>query len=201
MKPRTLVLLHSPLTSAAAWGLLPELLRAAGLSVVVVEVTDDETVPHATRYVGAAALQIAAAGIDPTDAVVLVGHSGAGPLLPQVGFARQAARSPVGAYVFLDAGLPRPGRTASRLDLIEAEDPGLAAELRSWLEAGERFPAWTASDLAADLPDLAGRAVLLASLRPRALGFFTEDLPTPDSDWPDAQQSTEMICVIRPVGR
>jgi len=77
----------------------------------------------------------------PDDAVVLVGHSGAGPLLAQVGFARRAARGVVGGYLFLDAGLPRPGRAASRLDLMTGEDPVLAAELRAALEAGARFPA------------------------------------------------------------
>ena len=185
MKPGTLVLLHSPLTGAAAWGELPDLLRADGTAVVAVEVADDQQPPYATRYVAAAALQTAAGVARPDDAVVLVGHSGAGPLLAQVGFARRAARGVVGGYLFLDAGLPRPGRAASRLDLMTGEDPVLAAELRAALKAGARFPAWSDTDLREVVPDDGDRAVLLASLRPRGLDFFTEPLPVP-VDWPDA---------------
>jgi hypothetical protein len=183
--PGTLVLLHSPLTGAAAWGELPDVLRADGTSVVVVEVADDRQPPYATRYVGSAALQVAACVARPDDAVVLVGHSGAGPLLAQVGFARRAARAAVGGYVFLDAGLPRPGRAATRLDLMAGEDPAFAAELRATLEAGERFPTWSDTELRDGVPDDGDRAVLLASLRPRGLDFFTEPLPVP-VDWPDA---------------
>lgn len=180
--PHTLVLLHSPLTTAAAWGALPDRLRDLGVPVAVVDVSTDGGAPYATRYVGAAALQLAAA---PADPVVLVGHSGAGPLLPQVGFALRAARRVVGGYVFLDAGLPRAGRTASRLDLMDAEDESFAADLRAALEAGGRFPTWTEADLAQDVPDAGQRAALVASLRPRGLDFFTEPLPAP-VDWPDA---------------
>jgi hypothetical protein len=188
VEPRTVVLLHSPLTGAAAWGGLPDTLRTTGVRVVVVEVTDDGEPPYATRYVAAAATQIAAAlaaSDGPADPLVLVGHSGAGPLLAQVGFARRAARAPVGGYVFLDAGLPRPARSASRLELMETEDAAFAADLRDTLEAGESFPAWTDTDLRGEIPDDGDRALLLASLRPRGLDFFTEPLPAP-TDWPDA---------------
>ena len=188
MEPRTVVLLHSPLTGAAAWGPLPDALHATGVQVVVVEVTDDDVPPYATRYVAAAATQISAAlaaDDGPAEPLVLVGHSGAGPLLAQVGFARRAAKAPVGGYVFVDAGLPRPVRAASRLELMETEDPAFAADLRGALEGGERFPAWTDTDLRGEIRDDGDRALLLASLRPRGLDFFTEPLPTP-TDWPDA---------------
>ena len=39
--------------------------------------------------------------------VVLVAHSGAGPLLPAI---RASIHNPIRAYVFVDAGLPRDGR-------------------------------------------------------------------------------------------
>ena len=194
MQPSTIVLLHSPLTGAAAWGRLPEVLRAEGLNVVVPEVTGDDQAPYAGRYVAHAALQIAAntaqhlaaaEAASGTTSTVLVGHSGAGPLLPQLGFARRSAHDPVRGYVFLDAGLPRPGAPASRLDLLAVEDATFASDLRAVLEADGRFPDWTSSDLVAEVPDPADRALLMASLRPRPIDFFVEPLPAP-IDWPDA---------------
>lgn len=197
MEPTALALLHSPLTSAAAWGRLPGLLAdAAGEAVHVVAVDDDRQPPYATRYVAAAARQLAAA-VRPGEPLLLVAHSGAGPLLPQLAFARRAAHGPVRGYVFLDAALPRPGGlggtggpggpggTASRLDLLAADDADLATAWRAVLEAGGTVPTWADADLADDVPDPADRARLLAGLRPRPLAYFTEPVPFP-GDWPDA---------------
>jgi hypothetical protein len=183
--PAGLVLLHSPLTSAAAWGRLPGTLRTvAGVDVHVVEVVDDDRPPFAARYVAAAARQISAA-VAPGVPVLLVAHSGAGPLLPPLAYARRAAREPVAGYVFLDAAVPRPGGTASRLDLLAAEDPDLATTWRTELEAGRTLPNWSAADLAAHVPDPAQCAALLATLRPRPLAYYAEPVPFP-GDWPDA---------------
>ena len=167
MNVATLVLLHSPLTGAAVWGRLPERLADAGLSVVP-EVTNDDVPPFAVRYVAEAARQIGAG--EPDDPVVLVGHSGAGPLLPRVGFARRAVHRPVAGYLFCDAGLPRAGGPASRLDLMSGEDAGFAGQLRTALEQGGRFPKWSADELADQVGDPADRAPLAASLRPRGAG-------------------------------
>jgi Alpha/beta hydrolase family len=183
--PTALVLLHSPLTSVTAWGRLPRLLgAAAGVPVHVVDVDSDDRPPFATRYVAAAAGHLATA-LRPGEPVLLVAHSAAGPLLPQLAFARRAAHGPVRGYVFLDALLPRPGGPASRLDLLAAEDPGLAAARRTELEAGRSVPSWSSEDLAEDLPDPADRAALLAGVRPRPLAYYTEPVPFP-GDWPDA---------------
>jgi pimeloyl-ACP methyl ester carboxylesterase len=178
-----LALLHSPLTSASAWGEVPRLLREHGYDVVVPEVVEDVDPPYGTRYVAHAALQLR--DLLGTSAAVLVGHSGAGPLLPQIGFARQAAGARVDGYVFVDAGLPRAGNAHTRLDLITAADRGYGAELSELLAAGGRFPDWSDADLADEVPDPEDRALLLAGLRPRGLAYFTEDLPLP-GDWPEA---------------
>src|SRR5689334_24008085 len=103
MTPGTLVLLHSPLTTASAWGSLPDAL--AGLHVVVPEIADDDRPPYAGRYVARAALEITAAGVTPP--VVLVAHGDAGPLLPPIGAAQRAAHRLVGGYLFVDAELPK----------------------------------------------------------------------------------------------
>ena len=187
VQPTSVALLHSPLTGAAAWGRLPEVLREMGLLVVEPEVTDDEAPPYASRYIGRAAVQLSVEldGRESSSSTVLVAHSGAGPLLPALGFARRSARRPVSGYVFLDAGLPRPGRAASRLDLLDAEDSGFATLLRTHLASGGRFPDWSDDELAEDVADAADRALLMASLRSRTIEFFDEPLPT-SADWPDA---------------
>jgi|SRR5829696_178219 len=185
MPPPALVLVHSPLVGPASWGDLPDVLRGRGQDAVVVDVTDDDQPPFAQRYVARAALQVReAVGERP---VVLVGHSGAGYLLPLVGTARRALRSRVAAYVFLDAGLP-PARPASRLDLLATEVAGgdeWLAGFRAELAAGGHYPTWTDDDLADLVPDGERRRALVASLRPRAEPFFTETLAVAP-DWPDA---------------
>jgi hypothetical protein len=177
-----IALVHSPLTGPQAWGALPDSLQARGHDVVVVAVRDDEHPPYATRFVARAAQDLAAADI--TGPLVLVGHSGAGYLLPQIGSARRAGRRNVGGYVFLDAGIPR-GLGTTRLSLMHVEDERAAREVEAVLRAGGRFPSWTDEDLRDLVPDPRRRAELVGSLRPRALDFFTEALPFP-GDWPDA---------------
>jgi hypothetical protein len=114
-----------------------------------------------------------------SEAVVLVAHSGAGQLLPAI---REASGRSVAAYVFVDAGIPEDG--VSRLDQIEREAPGVAAELRSHLEGGGRFPEWTDQELEPIIPADGMRRGILGELRPRPLAFFTEPIPAPG--WPDA---------------
>lgn len=178
-----MVLLHSPLTTAAAWGELPAVLRTHGWEVTAPDISDDTMPPYAGRYVAAASKALLdSVGSAPT---VLVGHSGAGPLLPQVGFARHAVQAPVAGYLFLDAVLPRGPRTATRIDLMRLDDEAAAVSRSRHLESGGVFPDWTDADLAGEIPDAEARAQLLAALRPRSLDFFTEPLPLPE-DWPDA---------------
>lgn len=179
----TIALIHSPLTSAAAWGGLPDSLRDLGHRVAVPEVVDDDEPPYASHFVARASQQLQLDA--PGEALVLIGHSGAGPLLPQIAFARHSSGVPVAGYVFLDAMLPRTLRAATRMDLLELDDPVFTAQLAQHLADGGRFPEWTDLDLAEMVPDPGDRAVLLAGLRPRGLDFFTEPLPIPE-DWPDA---------------
>lgn len=181
MRLGSLVLLHSPLVGSTSWGRLPEVLRSGGHPVAVPSVTSDDSPPYAHRYVAAAALDLAAAELPPP--LVLVGHSGAGPLLPQVAGAAGAGGQRLGGYVFLDAGVPRPG--ATRLELLESEDRQLATELRRHLATGGRFPEWSDADLTAEVPDRRSRSDLVASIRGRGLDFWTEPIPMP-VDWPDA---------------
>jgi Alpha/beta hydrolase family len=182
MDAGTLVLLHSPLVGVESWGRLPEALGRGGVAVVAVAVDGDERPPFAERYVDQAVEGVLAAP-DGTGPLVLVGHSGAGPLLAAVGERLRAAGRPCAGYLFCDAGLPQDG--ASRLELLAVEDPAMAEAFRAELEQGGRFPEWGDADLAPLVPDPGARAALLGSLRPRGLAFFTEPLPAA-AGWPDA---------------
>jgi hypothetical protein len=182
MDAGTLVLLHSPLVGVESWGRLPEALGRGGVEAVVVAVDGDDRPPFAERYVRAA-VEGVLAGPARTGPLVLVGHSGAGPLLGAVGAGLRAAGRPCGGYLFCDAGLPQDG--ASRLELLAVEDEAMAEAFRAELERGGRFPEWGHADLAPLVPDPEARAALIGSLRPRGLAFFTEPLP-PAPGWPDA---------------
>jgi hypothetical protein len=165
-----------------AWGRLPDPLGDQGYGVVVINVDDDDQPPYAERFVTHTTLQILAA--DPAPPMIFVAHSGAGPLLPTITTSLTNAQRPASSgYIFLDAGLPRPGQP-SRLDMLYEEDDGLAAGFLDSLRAGATFPVWTVDDLA-DIVPTGDRLTLIASLRPRALDFFTEPLPALEG-WPDA---------------
>ncbi|WP_067486225.1 hypothetical protein [Actinomadura hibisca] len=104
MTPGSLVLLHAPLGSAAAWGDLPEMVRSYGLDVIAPDVPD----AAGARYVARASLIIAASY--PSVPLVLAGYGAAGPLLPAIALAQRAAHRKVGGYVFIDAELPQARR-------------------------------------------------------------------------------------------
>jgi hypothetical protein len=107
--------------------------------------------------------------------LILVGHSGAGALLPAIG---HATPHPIAAYLFVDAGIPRDGR--SRLD------NGPFADFIHELYATEkRYPGWTDEDLRDLIPKAEQRHLLLADLRPQPLAFWEEAIPVFPS-WPDA---------------
>lgn len=182
-EPPAIALLHSPLTTNAVWGQLPDLIRAAGFVVAANDVRDNDTAPFAAHYVGRTALQLRdALGTRPA---VLVTHSGAGPLVASVGLARHSLGAAVAGYLFLDAGLPLQVRSRSWLEVLQDEAPEFAEELERALKRGESFPRWTDSDLIDDVSDPEMRRLVLDNLRPRPHGYWTEPLPLPD-DWPDA---------------
>jgi len=166
---RSIVLVHSPLCGPSTWSRLAPVLAARGWTVVVPDLRDDGRPPYWRQHADSVAAQV------PGDlAPVLVGHSGAGALLPSVDV--RAA-----GYVFLDAGLPG-SDGMSRLDIMATESADFAASLRADLDAGGRFPAWTPDDLRDLVPD---PAAFVTDLRPRGLDFFTEPIEVPTS-WPGA---------------
>lgn len=143
-------------------------LRAAGhpASVIHIAGQDDTTIAVS------AAQQLNRAAGD--DDIVLVPYSGAGPLAPAVLAGFDPGRA---AVVFLDAGLPHPGR--SRLDELHETLPANAYEpLESLLRSGGRWPNWSDEQLAPLVPDAGARRTLLSLVTPRGLGFFDAPLPS-----------------------
>ncbi|MGH3759560.1 hypothetical protein [Actinophytocola sp.] len=112
----------------------------------------------------------------PTGPVVLVGHSGAGPLLPA--FA-DALEDTVTGLVFVDAGLPTPGRTWR--DTVPAE---LYTQLKSASREG-RLPRWQRWFDPDPLVELVADEELRAQIADEApevpVAFLKE--PRPDVEW------------------
>lgn len=174
------VLVHSPLVGPLTWEPVAELLRAQGHQVLVPNILEGETRPALYWEQHAQAVQRALKPIPEEQALALVGHSGAGPLLPAI---NMLAGRPCAAYLFVDASLPHGG--LSRLAEMEQTVPELAQQLRADLQAGGRYPTWNDVDLRELIPDEHLRSGLLAEMRPRGLDFFSEPLPMVE-EWPDA---------------
>ena len=173
-------LIHSPLVGPLTWSLVANQLRQRGLQALVPALADVEGAPIPYWQQHATSLAPALASMPADHPVILVAHSGSGPLLPPI---RQAAGRSAAAYLFVDAGLPHPGQ--SRLDEMQANSPEFAEQLRQHLAAGRRYPEWTDDDLREEVPDDRLRHALLAELHPRPLAFFEEPMPIVPG-WPDA---------------
>lgn len=177
---RLYVLINSPLVGGLTWTLVADQMRQRGFEVLAPILHDlpDSIKPYWQQH--AESVLMAFVGIPQDTPLILIAHSGAGPLLPAI---RQSIPNPVHAYVFVDAGIPLDG--AARLDLMRLEDAAWANEFQTFLEGGERFPNWTADDLRAIVPDDHLRTELVSELHPRGLDFFAEPIPVFDG-WPDA---------------
>lgn len=175
-----MVLIHSPLVGPLTWSLVAGELRRRGVSVVVPALVDTEEggTPFWEQHVAAVVRDIV--NVLAGSPLVLIGHSGAGPLLPAI---RQQVVHPVAAYIFVDAGIPAAGE--SRLGLMTNEDPTFARELLTLLNCGRQFPTWREEDLRSAVLDASLRRQLVDEVQPRSLAFFAEAIPV-FSGWPDA---------------
>jgi hypothetical protein len=176
----TFVLVHSPLVGPLTWSLVAAELRERNTKTLLSKLNDEGggDRPYWHRHAESATRGTEALG--PEAAIVLVGHSGAGPLLPAI---RERIAHRVVGYVFVDAGFPLDGR--SRLELMDEEDAEFARQLREHLTVGGRFPTWSEEDLGTVLPNARLRRALVEELRPRDLAFFSEPIPV-FAGWPDA---------------
>ena len=171
-----LLLVHSPLVGCATWDLVAADLAGRGDEVGVPDLTGTLTAgpPYCRRQA-----QVIARSASGRPAI-LIGHSGAGPLLAAAG----AVIGQVRGYIFVDAGLPTPGQT-----WMETVPPDLAAQLqeladaRGWLPP---WPQWWGEEAVAELiPDPGARRRFAAGCPRLPLSMFGEVQPAAPH-WPGA---------------
>lgn len=172
-----LVLVHSPLVGCGTWEPIAKELAADGYAVAVPDLGGTVTAGPPYHLRQAEVIAGSAAG----QPALLVGHSGAGPLLAT---AATMLGGGVLGYIFVDAGLPTPGRS-----WMETVPPGLVAQLREmagprgWLPPWSQW--WGEEELAALLPDPAVRLHFAAGCPRLPLAMFEETHP-PVPGWPAA---------------
>ena len=177
---QTFVLIHSPLVGPITWSLVAEELRQRGRVAVTPSLHDARCSSGAYWQRHVNCVSSALRGVPLHQSVVLVAHSGAGPLLPAIG---KAVAQPVAAYIFVDAALPgRDGQ--SRLDLFDADE---AERFRAAATGGMIPAVWRNDALLKNLgiDDAGLRRRLAAEVPDVPLAVYEEPLPVP-SDWPDA---------------
>lgn len=162
------VLVHSPLVGASSWR--PAARRLG----------DDTIVPSLAGFAAAApprwryAVDAVVAAVGDASDVTLVGHSGAGALLPPI---TDALGDVVAAIVFVDAPLPPASGTASPVppdfrDFL-ADLAGPDGTLPPWSR-------WWGEDAMQTLvPDASLRAALEADMERLPLAYFDEVVPVP----------------------
>lgn len=133
-RPQAVVLVHSPFLGPASLQPLADELEATGVTTFVPDLRAAVTNEPVYERLVAEFTRVVST---PTAALpgpwVLVGHSGAGPLLPALA---EAIGHTVAALIYLDAELPTPGRT-----LEDAAPVELVEELQA-LVRGARLPPW-----------------------------------------------------------
>jgi hypothetical protein len=171
-----LLLVHSPLVGHATWDLVAAGLAGRGYRVGVPDLTG--TVAAGPPYCSRQAEVIASSAS--AKPAILIGHSGAGPLLAAAG----ALLGQVRGYIFVDAGLPAPGRS-----WMETVPVDLAAQLREMADAQGWLPPWPQwwgdEVLAGLIPDPDVRWRFVAGCPRLPLAMFEEVHP-PAPLWPDA---------------
>jgi hypothetical protein len=159
------------------WQFVADVLRERGMGVVTPRLPQDhsEPGPHWRSQADAIAAAVEASGVEGPP--ILVGHDGAGPLLPA---ARECLGRDVRGYIFVDSKLPRDG--ASRLDLLGDQR---AATLFRAAARDRLLLTWSYEELRGVIPDDSIRRRFVEELAPIALPVYEEPLPVFDA-WPDA---------------
>lgn len=168
MPHHNFVLIHSPLLRNYTWQAVASILRASGHVALTPELTDDSNypLPYWKQEVDSINFSI--------DSPIIVGHSGAGVLLPHIGQKLNAK-----AFIFVDVVLMF--EPQSRLDLLYQEGVNFAEEFEAHLKSGGKFPEWTDEQLHSMITDDTIRQSLLTDLNPRGLDFFSEQIEVPNS--------------------
>ena len=171
----SLLLVHSPLVGPTTWAVAAQLMEARGFAVSVPDLTGLAHGPAPMwKHLVDGAVDGAAAL---TGDVAIVGHSGAGVLLPAVASGLQSRAV---SLVFVDAVLPPTSgvhETPARLrELLDAQT--VDGRLRRWLE-------WWPDDVVTELiPDADERTALLDDMPSLPRSFYDESIPAPEG-WTD----------------
>jgi hypothetical protein len=177
-EPTSWLLVHSPLLGPGSWQAVAEELIARGDVVHVPDLRPAlrDKPPYTARQTTLATAAV------PSGPVVLAGHSGAGPLLPTVAAALAERGIHTRTALFVDAGLPHPGR--SRRSTLP---PELAAQLDAMSVDGVLPPWpqwWSPATIAELVPDPDVRARLADDCPPLPADLFDEPLPDTELDVP-----------------
>lgn len=169
MAETTFVLIHSPLVGPRTWELVAHELRRQGRETAVPSLLGvaDAPVPQWRHCVAA----VRAATEDIGGPVVLVGHSGAGPLMPAI---TDAIHGNVAALIFVDAMLPP---ASGHAQLAPSES---LPQLRALASDG-LLPPWSAwlseSAMRELVPDDGLRATLEREMPRLPLSYFEAPVP------------------------
>src|SRR5919198_1454877 len=186
------VLVHSPLVGPTSWLPVAEEFARRGREVVVPSLLGVAEAPepkwrHVPEVVRAATAETGAP-------VVLVGHSGAGLLLPVIADALEVE---VAGLVFVDSRLPPP---AGRSPLGA---PEFMDQLRA-MATGGLLPAWSrwfGLDTMRELvPDERLRADLEADMPRLPLSYFEAAVPLPDG-WTSVRPCAYLLLSATPYGQ
>ena len=172
-----LVAVHSPLVGPSTWRAVAEVLAGRGWSVEVPSLLGawDEGPPY-----GDALVRPVEEHLRPSagTCVVLLVHSGAGSLVPQLVGAGQGR---VGGVVLVDALLPHPGRA-----WVGTAPTALVEDLRARVDAAGRLPPWTEwfppDAIAGELPDAQVRDAFVRDLPRVPWSWLEEPAPALDVD-------------------
>lgn len=172
----TWVLIHSPLVGPATLQPLADALRRQGRAATVPPLLTSAESPSPGWLDSIASV---GESLATTEAIVLVGHSGAGYLLPAIA---KGADAQVVAFAFVDARLP-PAAGTTPLVPVEflpqletlADDDGVLPPWSTWFPHGV---------FEAMVPDDAQRAALDQELPRLPLAALTEQVPVPRG-WDD----------------
>jgi pimeloyl-ACP methyl ester carboxylesterase len=165
------VLVHSPLLGPTSWSPVASALKERDREVLVPSLLGIAEAPPPRWRRAVDAVRAAASAI--ASPAVLVGHSGAGPLLPNVADTLPAE---VAALIFVDASVPP---TSGVAPLVP---PGFLDRLRAISADGvlPRWSSWFGEETMGELvPDTALRDALQQEMPRLPLAYFQEGVPLP----------------------
>jgi pimeloyl-ACP methyl ester carboxylesterase len=183
------VLVHSPLVGPTSWLPVAQELERRGRAAVVPSLLGIAAAPEPQWRLVPDAVRIATSHLQ--QRIVLVGHSGAGLLLPVIA---DASDNEVAALVFVDSLLPPP---EGRLLL---GPPAFMDQLTAMAPHGVLAPwsRWFGADAMREMvPDERLRAELEAEMPCLPLSYFEATVPLPQ-DWGDRRPCAYLLLSATP---